>query len=88
MNAVVSRFGLKAEGPVRVRVGDPTESLVLAPVCQSDLVAALLLHALRQATDGDLTTDTEPMWDQQEFKQRVGEKTTSAWLMKQHLIIF
>lgn len=69
MNAVVSRFGLKAEGPMRVRVCGATESLVLAPVCQGHLVAALLLHALRQATDGDLTADTEPVWDRQDFTQ-------------------
>lgn len=60
MNAVVSRFGLKAEGPLRVGVDCPAGSLVLVLVCQGDLVATLLLHALRQAADGDLTAHTEP----------------------------
>lgn len=63
MNAVVSRFGLKAEGSLWIRVGGPAGRLVLAPVCQGDLVAALLLHALRQAADGDLTTNAEPASD-------------------------
>lgn len=58
MDAVVSRFGLKAEGPLGVGVDSSARSLVL--VCQGDLVATLLLHALRQATDGDLATHTEP----------------------------
>lgn len=60
MNAVISRFGLKAEGPLRIGVDSPARSLVLSLVCQSDLVATLLLHALRQAADGDLATHTEP----------------------------
>lgn len=60
MDTVVSRFGLKAEGTLRVGVDSPARSLVLALMCQSDLVATLLLHALRQAADGDLATHTEP----------------------------
>lgn len=60
MDAVVSRFGLKAEGPLRVRVDGPAGRLVLALVCHGDLVAPLLLHALGQAADGDLATHTEP----------------------------
>lgn len=60
MNAVISRFGLKAEGPLRVGVNSPAWSLVLSLVCQGDLVATLLLHAFRQAAEGDLATHTEP----------------------------
>ena len=63
MDAVISRFGLKAEGPLRVRVDGPTGSLVLALLRQSDLVAALLLHSFRQVTNGDLTTYTKPALD-------------------------
>lgn len=59
MDTVVSRFGLEAEGTLRVRVNGPARSLVL--VRQSDLIATLLLHALREATDGDLATHTEPV---------------------------
>lgn len=62
MDTVVSRFGLKAEGPLRIRVNGLAGGLVLVLLCQSDLVAALLLHALRQAADGDLATHTEPVW--------------------------
>lgn len=63
MDAVVSRFGLKAEGSLRIRVDSLAGCLVLVSVCQSDLVAALLLHALRQTADGDLATHTEPVWE-------------------------
>lgn len=66
MDTVVSRFGLEAEGPLRIGVDGPAGGLVLALVCQSDLVAALLLHAFRQAADGDLATHTEPVHDQQQ----------------------
>lgn len=60
MNAVLSRFGLKAEGPLKVGINSPAGGLVLCLVCHGDLVATLLLHALRQVADGDLTTHTEP----------------------------
>lgn len=60
LDAVVSRFGLKTEWPLGIRLDDPAERLHLTPVAQSDFVATLLLHAFRQTTDGDLTTDTEP----------------------------
>lgn len=60
LDTVVSGFGLKAEGPLGVGVGGPAGALVLALVCQGDLIAALLLHALRQAADGDLAAHTEP----------------------------
>lgn len=66
MDTVVSGFGLKAEGPLMVRFNSPNESLVCALVRQSDLVATLLLHAFRQAADGDLATNTEPVLDQNE----------------------
>lgn len=59
MDTVGSRFGLEAEGSVGIRVGGPAGGLVLALVCQGDLVATLLLHALGQVADGDLTTHTE-----------------------------
>lgn len=59
MDNVVSRFGLKAEGPLRIRVDGLAGGLVLVLVFQSDLVAALLLHAFRQAADGDLSTYTK-----------------------------
>lgn len=68
MNAVVSRFGLEAEGSLWIRVGGPTRSLVLAQLCQSDLVATLLLHALGQAADGDLTANAEPALDNKSLK--------------------
>lgn len=63
MDVVVSRFGLKAEGPLRVGVHAAAGGLVLAPWGQDDPVAALLLHAFRQAADGDLTADAEPVRD-------------------------
>lgn len=59
MDTVVSRFGLEAEGSLGVRVHSPAGGLVLALVGQGDLVATLLLHALRQVADGDLTAHTE-----------------------------
>lgn len=62
LNTVVSRFGLKAEGSLRIRVDGLAGGLFWVLVFQSDLVAALLLHALRQAADGDLATDAEPAW--------------------------
>jgi len=65
VDPVVSGFGLEAEGALGVRVGGPAGGLVLALVRQSDLVAALLLHALGQAADGDLAAQTEPVRDQQ-----------------------
>ena len=60
MDAVVSRFGLEAESPLRVGLDGPAGRLVLVLLCQGDLVATLLLHALGQAADGDLATNTEP----------------------------
>lgn len=71
MDTIVSRFGLKAEGSLRIRVDGPTRSLVLPLMRQCDLVATLLLHALGQATDGDLSTHTEPALNQ-EFIRLVG----------------
>lgn len=47
MDTVVSRFCLKAEGSLGVRIDCPARRLVLALVRQRDLVATLLLHALR-----------------------------------------
>lgn len=64
MYAVVSRFGLKAERSLGVGVDGPAGGLVLTLVCQGDLVATLLLHAFRQAADGDLATNAEPVWYQ------------------------
>lgn len=54
VDAVVSRFGLEAEGPLEVGVGGAAGALVLALGREGDLVPALLLHALRQPADGDL----------------------------------
>lgn len=59
MDAVVSRFGLKAENTLRVRVDGLPGGLVWVLVFQSHFIASLLLHALRQAADGDLSTDAE-----------------------------
>ena len=64
LDAIVSRFGLKAESSLEVGVDGPAGGLILALVCQSDLVATLLLHAFGQVADGDLTTNTEPVWEQ------------------------
>lgn len=61
MDTVVSRFRLKAESPLRIRIDGLAGGLVRVLVLQSDLVAALLLHALRQATDGNLATHAEPV---------------------------
>lgn len=63
MDNVVSRFGLEAEGPLRIRVDGLAGGLVLVLVFQGDLVAALLLHAFRQAADGDLSTYTKTVGD-------------------------
>lgn len=81
MDAVVPRFGLKAEGPLRVRIGGPAESLVLAPVGQSDLVAPLLLHALRQAADGDLAANTEPAFNKHQEATRLLRDTNHFLLV-------
>lgn len=59
MDAVVSRFGLKAENALRVRVDGLPGGLVRVLVFQSHFIASLLLHALGQAADGDLSTDAE-----------------------------
>lgn len=59
MDAVVSRFGLKAENSLRVRISGLPGGLVRVLVFQSHFVASLLLHALRQAADGDLSADAE-----------------------------
>lgn len=64
MDNVVSRFGLEAEGPLRIRVNGLAGGFVLVLVFQSDLVTALLLHAFRQATDGDLSTYTKTVGEQ------------------------
>lgn len=61
LNTEVTRFGLKAEGPLRIRVDGLAGGLVLVLVCQSDFVAALLLHALWQEADGDLAAHAEPV---------------------------
>lgn len=73
MNAVVSRFGLKAERPLRIGVDGLAGGLVL--VFQSDLVAALLLHALRQAADRDLATYTEPAWGRHQNLDQAGQQS-------------
>lgn len=82
LHIVVSRFGLKAEGPLWIRVDGLAGGLILVLVCQSDLVAALLLHALRQATDGDLATHTEPVWDRHQTldqaRQQCGNMKSQA----------
>lgn len=75
MNAVVSRFGLKAELPLRIGVDGLAGGLVLVLVFQSDLVAALLLHALRQAADRDLATYTEPAWDRHQNLDQAGQQS-------------
>lgn len=69
MDDVVSRFGLEAKGPLRIRVNGLARGLVL--VFQSDLVTALLLHAFRQATDGDLSTYTKTAGEQRQKLDQV-----------------
>lgn len=59
MDAVVSRFGLKAENSLRVRIDGLPGGLLWVLVFQSHFIASLLLHALRQAADGDLSADAE-----------------------------
>lgn len=59
MDAVVSRFGLKAEPPLRVRIDGLSGGLIGVLVFQSHFVAPLLLHTLGQAADGDLSADAE-----------------------------
>lgn len=59
MDAVVSRFGLKAENSLRVRIDGLPVGLVRVLVFQSHFIAPLLLHALGQAADGDLSADAE-----------------------------
>lgn len=59
MDAVVSRFGLKAESSLRVRIDGLPGGLVRVLVFQSHFIASLLLHALGQAADGDLSADAE-----------------------------
>lgn len=61
VDAVVSRFGLKAENSLGVGLDGLPGGLVLVLVFQSHFVASLLLHALRQAAEGDLPTDAEPV---------------------------
>lgn len=60
MDTVVSRLGLKAECSLRIGVDGLAGGLVWVLVFQSDLIAALLLHALRQVADGNQAAHTEP----------------------------
>lgn len=48
---------------------------------QGDLVAALLLHALGQAADGDLAAHAEPAWKEDEGGEETRvNKTNSAFM--------
>lgn len=59
MDAVVSGFGLKAENSLRVGINGLPGGLVWVLIFQSHFIASLLLHAFRQAADGDLSADAE-----------------------------
>lgn len=47
LNTVVSWFGLETEAPLRVRLDGLAGGSLWVLVLQGDLVAALLLHAIR-----------------------------------------
>lgn len=67
MDAVVSRFSLKAENALRVGLDGLPGGLVLVLVCQSHFIASLLLQALRQAAEGDLSADAESVENPHQF---------------------
>lgn len=67
MDAVVSRFGLKAENSLRVGLHGLPGGLVLVLVFQSHFIASLLLHALRQAAERDLPADAESVENPHQF---------------------
>lgn len=84
MDAVVSRFGLKAENSLRVRINDLPGGLVWVLVFQSHFIASLLLHALGQAADGDLSADAEAVenrnqnWNKKQARRKA-EEDYSEW---------
>lgn len=81
LNAVVSWFGLETEAPQRVRFDGLAGGFLWVLVLQSDLVAALLLHALGQTADGDLAAHAEAVWKEGERGEEMRVNKTKPAFM-------